>query len=147
MDVLMSETCWALNKEIIKQVTSSWSIFTQLWQRDYEQCRNFPCVPKRTFFFSNNISFRKQQTLSSWGHSMYLLWYIPVRCAAGYVHTASFQRTAVRLLPLYSTVITEISRPTYIDMYLIWQADFTLISGQGVNTYQQSGGNMSYRPL
>jgi len=32
MDVLTSETCWALNKEIIKQVTSSWSLFTQLNQ-------------------------------------------------------------------------------------------------------------------
>jgi len=30
MDVLTSETCWALYKEIIKQVTSSWSLFTQL---------------------------------------------------------------------------------------------------------------------
>ena len=29
MDVLTSETCWALNNEIIKQVTSSWSLFTQ----------------------------------------------------------------------------------------------------------------------
>jgi len=30
MDVLTSETCRALNKEIIKQVTSRWSLFTQL---------------------------------------------------------------------------------------------------------------------
>jgi len=30
MDVLTSETCWALYKEIIKQVTSSWSLFTQV---------------------------------------------------------------------------------------------------------------------
>ena len=30
MDALTSETCWVLNKEIIKQVTSSWSVFTQL---------------------------------------------------------------------------------------------------------------------
>jgi hypothetical protein len=30
MDVLTSETCWALNSEIKKQVTSSWSIFIQL---------------------------------------------------------------------------------------------------------------------
>ena len=30
MDVLTSETCRALSKEIIKQVTSSWSLFTQL---------------------------------------------------------------------------------------------------------------------
>jgi len=29
MDVLPSETCWALNNEIIKQVTSSWSLFIQ----------------------------------------------------------------------------------------------------------------------
>ena len=29
MDVLTSETCWALNNEIIKQVTSSWSLFIQ----------------------------------------------------------------------------------------------------------------------
>jgi len=30
MDVLTSETCSALNKEIIKQVISSWSLFTQV---------------------------------------------------------------------------------------------------------------------
>ena len=29
MDVLTFETCWALNIQIIKQVTSSWSIFIQ----------------------------------------------------------------------------------------------------------------------
>jgi len=29
VDVLTSETCWALNNEIIKQVTSSWSLFIQ----------------------------------------------------------------------------------------------------------------------
>ena len=30
MDVLTFETCWAVNDEIIKRVTSSWSIFIQL---------------------------------------------------------------------------------------------------------------------
>ena len=30
MDVLTFETCWAVNSEIIKQLTSSWSIFIQL---------------------------------------------------------------------------------------------------------------------
>jgi len=30
MDVLTSETCWALNNEIIEQVASSWSLFTQI---------------------------------------------------------------------------------------------------------------------
>ena len=33
MDVLTFETCWAVNSEIIKQVTSSWSIFIQLSRR------------------------------------------------------------------------------------------------------------------
>jgi len=32
VDVLTSETCWALSKEIIKQVTTSWSLFTQPYQ-------------------------------------------------------------------------------------------------------------------
>ena len=30
VDVLTSETCWALNNETKKQVTSSWSVFIQL---------------------------------------------------------------------------------------------------------------------
>ena len=29
MDVLTFETCWAVNSEILKQVTSSWSVFIQ----------------------------------------------------------------------------------------------------------------------
>jgi len=32
MDVLTSETCWGVNNEIIKQVTSSWYLFIQLSQ-------------------------------------------------------------------------------------------------------------------
>ena len=32
MDVLTFETCWAINSEIIKKVTSSWSIFIQPWK-------------------------------------------------------------------------------------------------------------------
>jgi len=39
MDVLTSETCWALYKEIIKQVTSSWSLFTQLYIHTYNHTR------------------------------------------------------------------------------------------------------------
>jgi len=38
MDVLTSETCWALNIEIIKQVTSSWSLFIQLWRSFFILC-------------------------------------------------------------------------------------------------------------
>jgi len=30
MDLLTSETCWALNNEIIKQVTSSWSLYSTI---------------------------------------------------------------------------------------------------------------------
>jgi len=41
MDVLTSKTCWALNKKIIKQVTSSWSLFTQINSLCYHQLRKF----------------------------------------------------------------------------------------------------------
>jgi len=43
MDVLTSETCSALNNEIIKQMTSSWSLFIQIglkkifYHADYSQ--------------------------------------------------------------------------------------------------------------
>ena len=33
MDVLTSETCWAVSNEIIKQVTSSWSLLIQYYVR------------------------------------------------------------------------------------------------------------------
>ena len=37
MDILTFETCWAVNSEIIKQVTSSWPVFIQLsvWNVGY----------------------------------------------------------------------------------------------------------------
>ena len=35
IDVSTSETCWSVNNEIIKQVTSSWSLFIQLYNRYY----------------------------------------------------------------------------------------------------------------
>ena len=38
MDVLISETCWALNNETIKQVTSSWSLFIQLLKYRHIYC-------------------------------------------------------------------------------------------------------------
>ena len=43
MDVLTSETCWALNNEIIKQVTSSWSLFIQLCNSEFI-FHNFPLI-------------------------------------------------------------------------------------------------------
>ena len=44
MDVLTSETCWALNNEIIKQVTSSWSLFIQLSKHTFYI--QYTCFPK-----------------------------------------------------------------------------------------------------
>ena len=52
MDVLTSETCWALNNEIKKQVTTSWSLFIQLL---------------KTIFLASNIShlqFLKNKEMS-----------------------------------------------------------------------------------
>ena len=40
MDVLTFETCWAVNNEIIKQVTSSWSIFIQLYTK-FKACLQY----------------------------------------------------------------------------------------------------------
>ena len=62
MDVLTFETYWALNNEIIKQVTSSWSIFIQLlhyvnlvlWQLVV-----FLCVSRTVFRMSLVMDVRR----------------------------------------------------------------------------------------
>jgi hypothetical protein len=41
MDILIFETCWTLNNVIIKQVTSSWSIFIQLCLHQFERVAPF----------------------------------------------------------------------------------------------------------
>jgi hypothetical protein len=57
MDVLTFETCWALNDEIIKQVTSSWSIFLKIERELFLasvsaplslplQCKRSQCAPQ-----------------------------------------------------------------------------------------------------
>ena len=46
MDVLTSETCWTLSNEIIKHVTSSWSLFIQLLYLMY------PMRKKKNVFIS-----------------------------------------------------------------------------------------------
>jgi len=48
MDVLTFETCWALNNEIIKQLTSRWSLFIQLW---YFNGFSLPFAPSNFFVF------------------------------------------------------------------------------------------------
>ena len=52
MDVLTSETCWALDNEIIKQVTSSWSLFIQRWKCPFPYHEG-----TERFNFSSNHSF------------------------------------------------------------------------------------------
>jgi len=58
MDVLTSETCWALNNEIIKQVTSSWSLFIQLaiWYIGFNLCSSFVNIPWCTCWCSAGCS-------------------------------------------------------------------------------------------
>ena len=52
MDVLTSETCWGVNKEILKQVTSSWSLFIQLRRASLQRSTNgFYCVLVLAYIF------------------------------------------------------------------------------------------------
>jgi len=67
MDVLTSETCWTLNNEIIKQVTSSWSLFIQL-----SYFLRFICVSACRF--SQFIRQKKNQTAVK--HLPYPCYYI-----------------------------------------------------------------------
>ena len=61
MDVLTSEICWALNNEIIKQLTSSWSLFIQLhmcWSFQplvFSTISNITKSVQRTFLLPVNI--------------------------------------------------------------------------------------------
>jgi len=52
MDVLTSETCRALNNEIIKQVTSSWSLFIQLFFCPFLQADISRHFGKQTYVYS-----------------------------------------------------------------------------------------------
>ena len=57
MDVLTFETCWAVNSEIIKQVTSSWSIFIQyIHSFIYSDIHSFI----HSFHESIGVSWRQQ---------------------------------------------------------------------------------------
>ena len=52
MDVLTFETCWAVNSEIVKQVTSSWSIIIQ------PPLLFFICSSNRNSCISQHMTFR-----------------------------------------------------------------------------------------
>ena len=72
MDVLTSETCWALNNEIIKQVTSSWSLFTQLftWRPSHIYDTALPTAAVREK--ENKVVRYSKCTVKS--HTKYLPW-------------------------------------------------------------------------
>ena len=59
MDVLTFETCWAVNNEIIKQVTSSWSIFIQIrYVLSFFHGANASCGPWLPLYRSFTITLR-----------------------------------------------------------------------------------------
>ena len=66
MDVLTSETCWAVNNEIIKQVTSSWSLFNyhrymfKTYTFLYEKCPLF-LSDFNQFWISSRFSKKKKK--------------------------------------------------------------------------------------
>ena len=73
MDVLTSETCWALNNEIIKQVASSWSLFIQLRQAIYvkrnietRSCKHCRCGKAKSITYPEcvSVALRIQHAMS-----------------------------------------------------------------------------------
>jgi len=68
MDVLTSETRWALNNEIIKQVTSSWSLFIQLSRCNCSEVMFLCTYPwgatKRSTFANKQVHFPSAVTCS-----------------------------------------------------------------------------------
>ena len=55
MDTLTFVTCWAVNSEIIKQVTSSWSIFIQLPSKCLEPISLWHCfISQNTWILSSS---------------------------------------------------------------------------------------------
>ena len=73
MDVLTSEACWALNNEIKKQVTSSWSFFTthEIIQQISRKLLRMDVLIFETCW-ALNIEIKKQVT-SSWSLFIQLL--------------------------------------------------------------------------
>ena len=64
MDVLTFETCWALNNEMIKQVTSSWSIFIQRTQ----YLSNNTCLTRGTATIQQEYEKHRAQKYRGGGH-------------------------------------------------------------------------------
>ena len=67
VDVLIFETCWAVNSGIIMQVTSSWSILTQQF------CLFFFCNNHTEFIYWNNHLFLTKTAFNFW----WLLYILP----------------------------------------------------------------------
>ena len=85
MDVLTFETCWAVNSEIIKQVTSNWSIFIHLffWNSvtcfiySYTavilECMNIKCKKLWIFLFIQQVH-RPWASGSIYSYSTWNVW-------------------------------------------------------------------------
>jgi len=75
MDVLTSETCWALNNEIIKQVISSWSLFIQLFKvTSIYQPTNAHIISHKTHLKHSDM-FRSSQIINRELCSLLKLYY------------------------------------------------------------------------
>ena len=71
MDVLTPGTCWALNNEIIKQVTSSWSLFTQNKVRGF----NFKISYNNNFCIVFQIGVSSVwNSVKRWRQDMLAIW-------------------------------------------------------------------------
>ena len=88
MDVLTSETCWALNKEIIKQVTSSCSLF--YYQDDARSNKH-----KRSSAFSFNFQYPLFSLRSS-SSSLLILLRLPFSPSSIFHPITCFRRQFLR---------------------------------------------------
>jgi len=112
MAVLTSETCWALNKEIIKQMTSSWSRFTQLvsplcLQKGDESINKLledliTIIPRQ--------ALRSIQYLVQWGKGPALATCLKIRLRMNLIFTPSYSFLAWCLTPVAAFTLPDTQR-------------------------------------
>ena len=90
MEVLTLETCWEFNSEIIKQVTSSWSIFIQLVTRYLFDWLGKVTINVRTVCIEAVTGLERHCYVSMSGHILMYHWlFAPVSCAAHALQTTA----------------------------------------------------------
>jgi len=144
MDVLTFETCLASYNEIIKQVTSSWSIFIQLYNSFFLTNVTHSVLPVATFqniffhrIYSNSNPISKLCTLVGY---MHLIWLLISQCAKGYslkpvrsVNTHQGHINNVRRKSL--TLVVESSAHEYHPLRHIWKRIATLLVQDETNLH------------